>query len=154
CPATDIVWGWASANTAGLNPWCKTDYAGNNYKYRLFRPRGGNDSISIITDGTSNTILVGEKVVDPQAYNAGGWLWDEPMRAGGPPRRGGGGGTSRSGPAAAAAPPAASTSPPSSSRTPPGSTSPTTGVPPTPAALSSASPTAACAPCTTPPRPR
>ena len=35
-----------------------------------------------ITDGTSNTILAGEKSMDPRAYNDGGWLWDEPFATG------------------------------------------------------------------------
>src|SRR5262249_2534065 len=49
---------------------------------------GQTERISGITDGTSNTILVGEKCLDPRAYDTGGWLWGEPFFAGG----GGGGG--------------------------------------------------------------
>jgi prepilin-type processing-associated H-X9-DG protein len=45
-----------------------------------------------VTDGTSNTILVGEKSLDPKAYDTGGWFWDEPIFAGG-----GAGGTVRGG---------------------------------------------------------
>ncbi len=36
-----------------------------------------------MTDGLSNTIFVGEKSMDPRAYNTGGWYWDEPVFTGG-----------------------------------------------------------------------
>jgi prepilin-type processing-associated H-X9-DG protein len=44
-----------------------------------------------ITDGLSNTILVGEKAVDVNAIAAGSWYWDEPIVLGGA------GGTARCG---------------------------------------------------------
>jgi prepilin-type N-terminal cleavage/methylation domain-containing protein len=71
----------------GINPWCKTDYACNG---NAIPGRGGKIlKIAQITDGTSNTVLVGEKAMDVAAYNSGGWHWDEPAFAAA-------GGTSRS----------------------------------------------------------
>src|SRR5262249_36203387 len=44
-----------------------------------------------ITDGTANTIMLGEKAMDIGYYNVGGWNWDEPIFSSA-------GGTSRSNP--------------------------------------------------------
>ena len=77
-PDTDPIYIGVTYQTvpAGINPWCKTDYACNgvaipNWHHALLR-------IAAITDGTSNTILVGEKAMDVAAYNTGGWHYDEP----------------------------------------------------------------------------
>ncbi|MCI0347876.1 MAG: DUF1559 domain-containing protein, partial [Acidobacteriales bacterium] len=40
-------------------------------------------SISAFVDGTSNTILVGEKALRPDRYLTGSWYWDEPFFLGG-----------------------------------------------------------------------
>jgi prepilin-type N-terminal cleavage/methylation domain-containing protein/prepilin-type processing-associated H-X9-DG protein len=96
------------ATTQLLNSnWAKTDYAGNYLMMpnvntpdlrrfsdpKVFPIKGGAANYPItpsdITDGASNTILVGEKAVAIGAYNTGGWVWDEPIFAGGS------GGTSR-----------------------------------------------------------
>jgi len=72
------------------NRFCKTDYAAN----RGVSPTGlttAPKSFADITDGTSNTLLVGEKAMDPSAYNTGTWWYDEPAMVGGV------GGTSRQG---------------------------------------------------------
>jgi prepilin-type N-terminal cleavage/methylation domain-containing protein/prepilin-type processing-associated H-X9-DG protein len=71
--------GWLY-ETDGRNPWAKTDYAGNA---AVILPRGKAMSLAQITDGTSKTILLGEKSMDPRAYNTGGWGWDEPLFTGG-----------------------------------------------------------------------
>jgi prepilin-type processing-associated H-X9-DG protein len=89
-PATDpgpVFVDW-TYQTAGKNPWAKTDYAANA---GVILPRGRAMNIEQITDGTSKTILAGEKSMDPRAYNTGGWGWDEPIFTGGSS------GTSRSG---------------------------------------------------------
>src|SRR5262249_2768979 len=36
-----------------------------------------------ITDGVSCTVLVGEKAMELQAYDTGGWYFDEPIFSGG-----------------------------------------------------------------------
>jgi len=60
--------------------WGKTDYAAN---YFVVSNRPACMPISAITDGTSQTILVGEKAMSPSYYTAGGWFWDEPFFLGG-----------------------------------------------------------------------
>ena len=35
------------------------------------------------SDGTSNTILLGEKAMDPRSYDGGGWYHNEPIFSGG-----------------------------------------------------------------------
>jgi prepilin-type N-terminal cleavage/methylation domain-containing protein/prepilin-type processing-associated H-X9-DG protein len=72
---------------AGMDVWSKSDYVCNGLAI-LARP----NTITIlqVTDGTSNTILLGEKTMDPGYYNIGGWNWDEPIFSAA-------GGTSRSG---------------------------------------------------------
>ena len=60
--------------------WAKIDYAGNA---RLFLPRPALRDITKISDGLSNTILVGEKAVDLKYALTGSWYWDEPYFLGG-----------------------------------------------------------------------
>jgi prepilin-type N-terminal cleavage/methylation domain-containing protein len=101
-PAQDPVFTQWTYNNGGVNPWGKTDYAGNvnvvlgnlalNNDPRGPLLRGKTKRIADIIDGLSNTILVGEKAIDTRAYNTGGWFWDEPIFAGG-----GAGGTVRGG---------------------------------------------------------
>jgi prepilin-type N-terminal cleavage/methylation domain-containing protein/prepilin-type processing-associated H-X9-DG protein len=87
--------GWSyNAQTAGgtqLNPWGKTDYAGNYLMMpNINDPRnlnavGGMRSypVTSVHDGASNTILIGEKALALAAYNTGGWYWDEAIFVGG-----------------------------------------------------------------------
>jgi len=91
-PATDPLYpGW-SYYGAGLNPWGHTDYAAND---QVIVPGDGAPTFTMkitqIGDGSSNTILAGEKALDLRAVNAGGWYWDEPIILGGT------GGTARCG---------------------------------------------------------
>lgn len=60
--------------------WGKVDYAGNG---TLFTPRPQIHRLSEINDGLSNTILIGEKALDPQYGLSGSWYWDEPYFLGG-----------------------------------------------------------------------
>jgi prepilin-type N-terminal cleavage/methylation domain-containing protein len=69
-------------NEGHVNLWCKTDYAIN----RAVSPTGVSSSpisIANITDGTSSTLLVGEKAMDMVLYNTGTWWYDEPALSGG-----------------------------------------------------------------------
>lgn len=60
--------------------WGKTDYAAN----ALVVPnRPKVVRLADITDGTSQTFLVGEKSVDPKNYMPGTWAFDEPFFSGG-----------------------------------------------------------------------
>ncbi len=60
--------------------WARTDYGGNA-KVIANRPKCL--SLMGITDGTSNTFLVGEKAMHPSNYLSGTWYWDEPYFLGG-----------------------------------------------------------------------
>ena len=60
--------------------WGKTDYAVNQ---RMVPQRPSCLMIATATDGTSFTILAGEKSMSPTYYQAGGWFWDEPFMLGG-----------------------------------------------------------------------
>jgi prepilin-type N-terminal cleavage/methylation domain-containing protein len=60
--------------------WGKSDYAANAY---LVPNRTVCHSIADISDGTSHTILTGEKAMDRTLYNSGTWFWDEPFFLGG-----------------------------------------------------------------------
>jgi prepilin-type N-terminal cleavage/methylation domain-containing protein len=85
-PITPSVW---YTDVGGKNPWCKTDYAGNWYLLVNRWWAGGCPligppmALTDIQDGASNTILVGEKAMDPRRYNTGGWYFDEPVFTGG-----------------------------------------------------------------------
>ncbi len=46
-------------------------------------PRRDLATIAAIRDGTSTTILTGEKAMDPAVHSPGGWFWDEPFLLGG-----------------------------------------------------------------------
>ncbi len=67
-------------NPNGRNPWSHTDYAIN---IMVSGSRGSHTRLTDITDGTSNTILLGTKAMDPANYTTGTWHWDEPLFSGG-----------------------------------------------------------------------
>ena len=60
--------------------WGKTDYAANGLVIPN-RPRCL--PLSAILDGTSHTILVGEKAMDSRNLTEPTWFWDEPFFIGG-----------------------------------------------------------------------
>jgi prepilin-type N-terminal cleavage/methylation domain-containing protein/prepilin-type processing-associated H-X9-DG protein len=60
--------------------WGKTDYAGNKLVLPN-RPRCLR--IAELRDGTTHTVLVGEKAMSPNFYDRAGWYWDEPFFTGG-----------------------------------------------------------------------
>jgi hypothetical protein len=67
-----------------VNSWGHSDYAAND---QIIYPGDGAVgqvvTLSQIKDGSSNTILAGEKALDTRAVAAGGWYWDEPIILGG-----------------------------------------------------------------------
>jgi prepilin-type processing-associated H-X9-DG protein len=84
-----VYTGTTYVNQSGRNPWCKTDYAVNWFLIVNRWWAGGCPLIGLptrladVTDGTSQTLLLGEKAMEPKAYNTGGWFFDEPIWAGG-----------------------------------------------------------------------
>jgi prepilin-type N-terminal cleavage/methylation domain-containing protein len=89
CPDNDPYYTGVSYKTvpAGMMTWSKSDYACNG---QAIKGRGTRLTMILITDGTSNTVMLGEKAMDQGYYNVGGWHWDEPIFSSS-------GGTSRSG---------------------------------------------------------
>jgi prepilin-type N-terminal cleavage/methylation domain-containing protein/prepilin-type processing-associated H-X9-DG protein len=87
-PAKDPLFG-NPQETAGINPWGKSDYAANMYVCMANADRNAGVlvgpllPIAEINDGLSNTLHVGEKGFDPRDYNTGGWYYDEPIVCGG-----------------------------------------------------------------------
>ena len=70
---------WNSEGNPNL--WCKTDYAIN----RAVSPTGTTSMpirMANITDGSTNTVLFGEKAMDRALYNTGTWWYDEPALSG------------------------------------------------------------------------
>jgi prepilin-type N-terminal cleavage/methylation domain-containing protein/prepilin-type processing-associated H-X9-DG protein len=61
--------------------WGKTDYAANAFVCPNWP--GGCLNLLNFTDGTSHTLLVGEKAMDSNYYRTGTWYWDEPFFLGG-----------------------------------------------------------------------
>lgn len=62
--------------------WTKTDYAANGL---LIHGQPLFSRVQTIRDGTSNTILVGEKGLNPLLYDTGTWFNDEPFFLGNTP---------------------------------------------------------------------
>ncbi len=83
-PATDIVYpGWTYVD-GGAGPSARTDYAANELVcFTTYSGWGKVSTIASVTDGTSNTILIGEKALAQKAIQLGSWHWDEPYVMGG-----------------------------------------------------------------------
>jgi prepilin-type N-terminal cleavage/methylation domain-containing protein len=60
--------------------WGHIDYNGNTL---IFPDRPNVTNLAMILDGTSTTILAGEKAMDTSLYRTGTWFWDEPFFTGG-----------------------------------------------------------------------
>jgi prepilin-type processing-associated H-X9-DG protein len=60
--------------------WGKTDYAVNLF---AFDNRPVCNSMSLFSDGLSNTALLGEKAFNPAVERPESWYWDEPFFLGG-----------------------------------------------------------------------
>ncbi|QDT17202.1 DUF1559 family PulG-like putative transporter [Alienimonas californiensis] len=64
----------------GGHRWGRTDYTGNGF---LIFNRPKLMRFANVRDGTSNTLLVGEKAFDPCVQSDGSFFWDEPFFLGG-----------------------------------------------------------------------
>lgn len=62
--------------------WGKIDYACNGF---LIRGRPHVTPLVFVTDGTSHTLLLGEKALSPILYTSGSWFEDEPFFLGNTP---------------------------------------------------------------------
>jgi len=62
--------------------WAHIDYGANA---RAIRGSPYLTSISAITDGTSQTILIGEEALSPLLYSSGSWFYNEPFFCGNAP---------------------------------------------------------------------
>src|SRR5262249_38719806 len=88
-PAFDPVFPYVTFGGGGMNPWGTSDYACNGYLLINRWPAGGVPvdgrplRSTDVTDGASNTVLVGEKAMDQRSFNTGSWLWAEPIFSGG-----------------------------------------------------------------------
>ena len=60
--------------------WGAIDYAANAF---VIPDRPRCLTFAVFTDGTSHTVLVGEKAMNPKNYSTGTWYWDEPFFVGG-----------------------------------------------------------------------
>jgi prepilin-type N-terminal cleavage/methylation domain-containing protein len=86
CPTRRKAMTWGASNDqygeyqAGGLTWAKTDYAANGWVIPN-RPRCL--SFAEITDGLSNTILLGEKALNQFDADRETWYWDEPFFIGG-----------------------------------------------------------------------
>jgi prepilin-type N-terminal cleavage/methylation domain-containing protein len=92
CPSRRSAQAYAVVNDShgeyegGGWSWAKSDYAGNALiltgQVVQLQPRH-NSQLSAVTDGTSHTILAGEKAFDPAVHIPTTWYWDEPYFLGG-----------------------------------------------------------------------
>jgi prepilin-type N-terminal cleavage/methylation domain-containing protein len=92
CPSNDPgpYFSTFTYSTGGLNPWGKCDYAANTnilvgpvFRYGPYASKSELMAFWEISNGASNTILAGEKSLDPLIYNTGAWAYDEPYMLGG-----------------------------------------------------------------------
>ena len=75
------------------NLWAKTDYAANQFVCPIGTTLSASNIMSYgsvspiritdITDGTSNTMMFGEKALDFRMYTSGDWYYDDPAFTGG-----------------------------------------------------------------------
>jgi prepilin-type N-terminal cleavage/methylation domain-containing protein len=86
CPARRLPLAQVATNdqhgiySGGGWTWGKTDYAANHL---VILERPNCMTLAAIRDGTSQTVLLGEKSMSPSYYASGSWYWDEPFFTGG-----------------------------------------------------------------------
>lgn len=79
-PVTPVAENLYGKYESGGWAWAKTDYAANLH---AFDNRPTCHSLTRFTDGTSTTILIGEKAFDHSIQTPDSWYWDEPYFLGG-----------------------------------------------------------------------
>ena len=67
-------------NQSGGRAMAQTDYAANHF---VIQDLPNIVRWSYTRDGLSQTILVGEKAIDPSIQTGVSWFWDEPIYIGG-----------------------------------------------------------------------
>jgi len=85
--ATDPIYpGWTYTTPPSFaNQWARTDYAANDQVILAAYGDAWGKKVTLadLTDGSSQTMMVGEKAMDTDAMRAGSWYWDEPIVVGG-----------------------------------------------------------------------
>lgn len=85
-PATDPFYAGWSYDSAGLGAAGRTDYAANDQVFKTtynLADWGNPQKMRDLIDGTSNTIVFGEKAMAQKGWQGGGLYWDEPWVMGG-----------------------------------------------------------------------
>jgi prepilin-type N-terminal cleavage/methylation domain-containing protein len=85
-PSADPFYAGWSYDSAGLGAAGRSDYASNDQVFKTtynIADWGNPNKMRDITDGTTNTIIFGEKALAQRGWQGGGLYWDEPWIMGG-----------------------------------------------------------------------
>ncbi len=86
-PTTDPIYpGWTYTIPSTMaNSWARTDYAANDQVLLAAYGTSWGKKVTLadLTDGSTQTMMVGEKAMDTDAMRSGSWYWDEPIMIGG-----------------------------------------------------------------------